>query len=354
MSYGGESNAKRIARAQTWCFMLKLLGYAKPPEELRALVLAGPCAGDIQALHAFGVPPENVTAVDTDADAIRSSMVIEPNADYRHGDILKVVTAKGRKRKNRKPPKRYDLIFLDYCSPISDRAVRKSVRVAKAALVNGGIFCTGFMYGRESHGARDGVKLGRVISEEAARMMEAGELVETPALLRGWQRKGIDPKELRSEIPEMTGKVKAAARSALSITSRVHLLQCSMMRFSVEQRMILFNVGHVAYRSGRRSDSGRSVGVPMLYYMAKGLQFLGTPSHRKLSRHYYRATEQFDSEDTYYVEHFPDDPDGEHIRRLAIALAEARGSRLAAQVLNLKTQQVAAWLAWKTRNEAAA
>lgn len=355
MSYGGESNAKRIARASAWMAMMDMLpqfddpGY-KLPGALRALVLAGPNAGDIRTLGALGVLPWHVTAVDIDPDAIRSSQEIEPDADYRVGDVLEVVT---RRRKKRKPLK-YDLIFLDYCSPISERAVRKSVRVAKAALINGGVFCTGFMYGRENGAAREGVKKARELSDAMADYaMEAPpEDFVTPAMKRMLDHKGLSP-EVYSQLDRhgLTGKAKKAAEVGLKLISRVNLLQHMTVRVGIEHGIVLFNVGHVSYRSGRRTRTGRSSGVPMLYYMGKGYQLLGRPSRSKFMRQYDRLTQDFDENGMFYIERVEDDTDGEKVRALAVKIARRYSSHVAGDFLNLNPRTVAAWLAWETMRE---
>lgn len=86
----------------------------------------------------------------------------------------------------------------------------------------------------------------------------------------------------------------------------------------------------------------------MFYYMARGLQFLGHLSRRKLERHYKRAAAEFDANETFYAEYVPDDPDGDRLREKVVDIARAKGSTYASELFNLKRQQVAAWLAWET------
>jgi hypothetical protein len=353
MSYGGESNAKKIARLRVWLEMLRHTEKTKDVRESRALVLAGPEAGDIRALMALGVLPENITAVDVDPEALESSRRIVPAANYVLGDVLKVVSKKRRKKKT----KRYDMVFLDYCSPISERAVQKSVRVAKEALVNNGYFCTGFMYGREGPGAREGVSIGRETFMESVEMLRDKIIAPTPAILRNMVDNGVDMSngdfyslaEAISRGPEsFRGKNRQVIEKALNITARVSYLQNRMLDNSLKHGMVLFNTGYFAYRSGRRTKSGHSSGVPMIYYLSRGLQFLGKLPKKRLKRHYLTEASKFDMEEAFCVGHLPDDPDGEGLRRCVMSFARKSGSAYAADLFNLNKRTVAAWLAWDT------
>lgn len=344
MSYGGESNAKRIARAKSWMYMLIQLKSKKPPDQLRALVLSGPIAADVRVLGTMGVPPQNVTAVDIDEKAIKSSMIIEPDADYQLGDVLDVVRRSRKKLIGRK----YDLIFLDYCSAISQRTVTKSVRVAKEALINGGIFATGFMYGREGIDAREGVKrseehMDRHHEAMLKKYKETGELPLSKAMIRNAERSGFSAEQLAEII---TGTMSDPQMR--NIIKRVNLLQTMMLDTALTHGMVLFNTGHVSYRSGRRVEDGRSSGVPMLYFFSQGYQFHKSMGRRKLERQYRQLATSFDETGTYFTDHVPDDPDGEYLKKFAIEASEPHGSALAAQLLNLKRQQIAAWKAWET------
>jgi len=348
MSYGGESNAKKAARVIAWNTLLSYAGRRKNPEDFRALVLAGPVAGDIRTLRAFGVPSKNITAVDTDPAAIESSRLIAPNANYVLGDVLKVAS----RRRRRRPPLKYDVIFLDYCSPISERAIQKSVRVAKAALVNGGAFCTGFMYGREGPGAREGVKFGREMTLLTKKVVEEGVIEPTPAMLRGVAQYGLteaDFHAMRNIDPDsLKGEMKRDFEKVMNKSSRILYLQNRVFVTSMDYGMVLFNTGSVTYRSGRRTTDGRSSGVPMLYFMSKGLQFLGHLPRRKLEQHYLRAVAEFDTDETFHCEDIHDDPDGTRLRRIAVEFARTRGSAYVAELFGFNPRTVAAWLAWDT------
>lgn len=350
MGYGGESNAKKVARAYAWMSMFSVHGEdTESISDRRFLVLAGPEAGDIKTLIGFGASPENITAVDVDEGALESSRRIEPRVNYQLGDVLAVVT---RRHGKGKKPKRYDVIFLDYCSPISARVVRKSIQVAKVALTNGGMFCTGFMYGREGPDACAGVDRGRQVLQErqVLQAFAAERYLAVPALLRLMERMGYEYEDVIKSLGEgpLTTKEKLAAKRARNLSARVYLLRELMLRESLQSKMAMIHLGHLGYRSGRRNKSGRSTGVPMLYYVCRGYQLIGNPTSSKVRRMIAKEEQKFNEEGTRIIEYFGDDPDGKCLKSLALHIANKWGSQRAAQLLNLKRQQVAAWRAWET------
>ena len=136
--YGGESNAKKLARVLLWDH----LQHVHVASHGRILVLAGPEAGDIRTLQALGIDPRNIVAVDTDPEHIAKSREIAPDAEYILGDVFEAVREFDRDT--------FDVMFFDFCSTVSRDTLLSCLRAAKHGLKDFGLLAIGNMYGRES------------------------------------------------------------------------------------------------------------------------------------------------------------------------------------------------------------
>lgn len=144
-TYGGESNAKKLARAQFWRWMFTLFVGSEIPgsdadlrgmlnrirREITAadyhlasetaarcvptakvLVLCGPHGCDARVAASFGFRPENILAVDRDPAAIESAAAELAThglgrVRLQVGDFVDALRAE-----------RFDIVFFDSCSPI--------------------------------------------------------------------------------------------------------------------------------------------------------------------------------------------------------------------------------------------
>jgi len=363
MAYGGESNAKRLARARFWIEAL----FARhgetvytpecPNDEENALVLCGPEGADVRILVELGFSEDRIVAVDSSRDYIEYTRERYPAATCICGELSKVISQKRFRR-------HFHYMLLDFCSPISKRLGVSVARTAAFGLKHRGVLGAGFMYGREGPGCREHLaRIRKRMSDPSSLVARLGgdaeqtlDAVAESVAAKYQGEKHLEVKKLALEYYSqndlwggvMTEMKKGRRPTTLAQLSRTHLMHEIISDAALQFGYILDEWAMHFYRSGRRVGK-RSVGVPMMYYQAvcdrpnksrKGLRRL-----RDL-----RIVQNL--QDTMHRSSFiRDDPDGEVIKKAAVDLARMGGSARAAEILNLKRQQVAAWLAWETMRE---
>ncbi len=159
MGYGGETNAKKLARFNLWMEMLETEEFDLQWANIgRFLVLCGPDRGDVNYLDARinakincnGMitkhpPNELIVAVDEDIDALESALDLEDtnlctNVIYKHAAVLDV--AKEYRRE-------FSVVYLDLCSNISNKTLDTAVGVISSGMRDQGMFAMTVMMGRE-------------------------------------------------------------------------------------------------------------------------------------------------------------------------------------------------------------
>lgn len=348
--YGGESNAKKLARLQFWLDTLHLrlhaIGDVQKLDRLRALVLAGPEAADVRTLHAMDVPLKNITAVDINRSCIESSAAVLPGANYVCADVHEVA---------RKARRGYDVVFLDFCCPLSAKTVDQAVSIASLALKDRGVFGMGVMYGRENPTAREHIGelreslAGRVPRDDRERLVQfvADMVASEPAAQRLLASTGRTVEETADWMMQnMPGKRESDA--ALAKATRGRFAVALVLERARRLGFLLHSASFYFYRSGRRVKE-RSVGTPMMYYAAICHRPMRRVSAKTLSRQGMRLIAMDNITDGGYLLHdFGDDPDGEDVKKAAVQYARILGSTRTAELLNLKPGTVASWLAWDT------
>ena len=327
MAYGGESNAKKVARLKAWWQALDFMPGGGMPDDLkkiRALVIAGPEAADVRVLRGSGVLPEHVVAVDVDPEALESSRAVVPEATYLHGDFIDVC----RRRKYRRA---FDLLFIDMCSTLGEDVLVKAMQAVAFAGRHRCVLILGHMYGREQGLAASAIRAA-VEDEEAFWAQERHRAKTTEGRLTAAQ-------------------VRQAFKKATAVISRHCVVSTAFEIRACAHGLRVVNLGFVSYRSGRRSK-GRSCGVPMIYhiYWCSRLVRRTRRERAQAGLRMYEEIERIRNfADTTGTDLLMDDPDGTHLRAEALQLSDAFGTAQAADLLNLKPGQIAAWRAWRTR-----
>jgi hypothetical protein len=334
VAYGGESNAKKLARWTAWWQALDFMpdgGSQDALKKVKALAIAGPEAADIRVLRGSGVLPENVVAVDVDPDAIESSRAIVPEATYLHGDFVDIC----RHRRYRRV---FDLLFIDLCSTLGDDVLIKTMQAVAFAGRHRCVVILGHMYGREQGDAASAIK--SVAKDKEAFWGDPENVAEVggPASTEAQERMIV------KKVAALTSR-HSVVNAAFQIRARTHGLS-------------VVSLGFVAYRSGRRFK-GRSCGVPMLYHifwcsrLARRTRREEAQTCLAMLREA-RQIRRFTGTEESGVHVVGDDPDGVRLRDEALRLSDVFGTAEAADLMNLKPMQIAAWRAWRTRRIRAA
>ena len=108
MTYGGESNAKKLARLHIWNWF----SFHRKCGAVRKLaVLSGPQACDVRVAIALGFDSHSIVAIDRDAAALREAKALlgelGSGVDWRCSDFEDVVSNES-----------FSAVFMDSCSPI--------------------------------------------------------------------------------------------------------------------------------------------------------------------------------------------------------------------------------------------
>ena len=306
MGYGGESNAKKLARATLWNHIWRIRWKGGQNTDDRILVLVGPEAADIRCLRALEVDPRRVTAVDTNAEHIEASRALVPEANYVAGDVFDYLAGEGRKG--------FDVMFLDFCGPTSAKCMDDVAKgVMHGLRRNEGIVAIGHMYGRERK------ESGRRINKHKS-------------VLRNSKKGKKSQKTVKGKM-----RITAAARAA-------YWFKALAERF-VGGRMLESTVAFITYQSSRKASHG----VPMFYvaWIVHRLpRMLGKLGWDEANMAFSRKLGK-----VVLMKELGGDPDGKKVREEALYWAESYPSVRVADFLNLKRQQVAAWKAWRTMRE---
>jgi hypothetical protein len=327
MAYGGESNAKKMARMKAWWQALDFMpggGMPADLEKVKAFVIAGPEAADIRVLRGSGVLPEHVVAVDVDPRAIESSRAVVPEAKYLRGDFVDIC-------RHRKYRRAFDLLFIDLCSTLGDDVLIKAMQAVAFAGRHRCVLVLGHMYGREQGLAASAIR--SVVEDREADWTERSRKVqgEEPILTEAQQRRVF--------------------QKVASVVSRHSVVDAAFEMRARTHGLCVVGLGYVAYRSGRRSR-GRSCGVPMIYHIYWCAR-LARRTRREEAQTALAMYEEIDQVRNFTgkagTDLLADDPDGTHLRAEALQLSDVFGTAQAADLLNLKPGQIAAWRAWRTR-----
>lgn len=140
MSYAGESIAKKIARARAYEFAVKCLP-ADRRGRATVLALAGPEAGDLGPIRAFGVTdaPADVMLVDLEEGGLRCAAREWPGVHVFHGPLHEA-----------RPPWPVDLAVLDWCGHGDTPLACRSYRAISGRLRFGSVIVVTYLRGRES------------------------------------------------------------------------------------------------------------------------------------------------------------------------------------------------------------
>ena len=136
--YGGESPAKTICRNLFWSDVeSRMKGkFCKS----KFLVLAGDEAGDVRNLYSRGA--KHVTAVDIIPQALYESKAIFAR-HYPQNSVKWTIGDVGN------TPGKFDVVFLDWCTFATNKALENSFRIAKRKVRSGGFLALGFSYTRQ-------------------------------------------------------------------------------------------------------------------------------------------------------------------------------------------------------------
>jgi hypothetical protein len=144
-TYAGDSPNKKHARLMFWSKVLANLHRANMNGFF--LVLASREGGDISTLMGFGVPPEQIIAVDLEREALeicdeKLRREFPSYVGYKlvHGDVCDVA----RSLKNRAAA-----VFLDFCNYLSPDVSKMSADCVDRAAMMNAMVGVGFMRGRE-------------------------------------------------------------------------------------------------------------------------------------------------------------------------------------------------------------
>jgi hypothetical protein len=329
-TYKGDSPAKKLVRLKFWQTVRSALGDRRFFDG-RYMVLAGREGADVRCLRALGANESRMLAVDREQRAA-ASVAERYRCAVAVGNVGDVAT----QSENRQA---FDAVLLDFCSPISDAAICDVARAAAFCLRDRGVLGVGFMYGRE-----------RALSSE--RM----------APFRGWCDAvvGGETEEEAGErmadlLPSDFGTMSAAppyihARSQAefaAVGARLQLYGSALTK-RLSQKYPIGAYG--IWGSHYVSQSRRSKGIPMMYVatrivrMRKRLSMGGRAESSMLARMQHAEPER-----PYYLPPLRLGETEAGVRDLAIRMVRGgTSSASVADLLNLSTATVAAWLAHDT------
>lgn len=137
MSYAGESIGKKFARLEFWSLRnFKLLNQ----KGRKILIFASAEGGDASCLLGFGVPPENILAIDTDPTACESFRLKFPDVECLNCSSDDVHKAK--------PGLKLDVAYLDFCGALSNNTTNM-VRNILPLIKTSGVLGVTFLKGRD-------------------------------------------------------------------------------------------------------------------------------------------------------------------------------------------------------------
>ena len=351
MSYEGDTSAKKLARAALWLRTFERATF--DPRQARVLVLSGPSAGDASAVQAFGVQPENIWAVDVDGSAIEKARLLHPDVRFAESDALDFC---------KKHRHEFDIIFLDFCSPLSRPKVQYLVQCATWACKHNAFVGAGFMYGRE------GPHLRKILDEirDQFRSNLARTQTASDAELESWLeyvRETLPPQYRHCELTpdghrthmrdeSMSGGVLAKNMNGFA---RWQAARRFIREVGLDSGVIIFSAAMQLYRSSRRVGRKLKPGTPMLYYMGRFVRPFRRVSRRVLEQHWWRSVDAFETRFGLEVSASIQDPDNVALRKAAVRAARLLAPekrRHIAGLYGVSREQLAAWLAVDTRHTA--
>lgn len=295
MSYGGESNAKKMARLCAWRDIINEWHAGNPNQgHPKVLVLSGPHAHDVRVATSFGVPAENITAVDSNPAALAAAKRENKQFGVRwiRGNCFDVL--------DNEP---FGIIFLDFCKTFKSAYDEVWPRLLKSTWGRpigpprrGGQaytahFCIAGMYGRDGQRPR------------AATRQEQEQSMEFLKYLYG---DDVKAKPLKTVPSDAWRTVQAFTNAG-----------ATAKQFGA-QLIPLFAISYQSYRANRR-------GVPMLYWAGTLLKCLGPRAARRHFRKHV-VGDWYESEDWALLmgdalpQCYGSDPSGEELRSIALGL----------------------------------
>jgi hypothetical protein len=324
MSYGGETDSKRIARYLLWSSIRRKLQerFVVGPH----VVLCSSEAGDVRTLVALGADPKGIFAVDSDASALAHARahIVGGGVNFVHGDVAEVATSL-------KPL----AAFLDFCGPIG-HATALTTLVVSNSIARSGVLAGGFMRGRDRCQSLEQPIAAALMNRRTRRFLDSAAVARrgdpvaarlAHVLLRS---DALDPIELYREIhEEYARKNKRPPGWA----------RTSLVRREVFGCVSAIGQGHAMagkFRTGGGSISYQGAGVPMVY-ATHGCNIL-------------IPVEDLGFRVAEFWQHVDIDSrlSRQTLRSLVVKLARANGSEAAALALNLPAPKVRAWLAHDT------
>lgn len=323
-SYGGESNAKKIARAIMWSeFRTLCVASGRDPSWVPVAALCGPYGHDVRCARAHGF--NNVTAIDRDPEAIRNArgLLGDAAADWRVDDFCEVLRREA-----------FGVVFLDSCS-----LVLQVTREVFPSMV-----------------AQAGRKVGAVLDPDRRRARDLHMVIVGVGGIYGRDARFLD--DTFAGEPDLR---------------RIGQVTSEMVDIAASDFAYCFPTLAVSYTSRRKKEDGGVAQSPMLYaaarYWATGEAWraeLSTKPYRALdpvngrveqvvagsrkNRRFLASISKRETKrDGIRFERLGHDLDGARVRRMTINAAKQWGTGVAADTFCVDEGTVRAWLAHDTR-----
>lgn len=143
MKFVHDTIGKKITRLEVWLHIKMMMG-DKAFKKARILVLAGPDGADLGIALNLGADPKNLLAIDISRECVTRTKWLYPEVRVEKKHLAKLID-EGKERP-------FDVLFLDFCSPMSEQ----SLSLVNTAIIGGGtpdaIFAYTFLCGREMPG----------------------------------------------------------------------------------------------------------------------------------------------------------------------------------------------------------
>lgn len=147
-TYRGESIGKKFARLIYWRTVKTWFGVERFVSG-KHLFLASREGGDAAALYAFGVPFENMIAVDREKEAIQAFSDVWPDVPAFHDEASEVA---------RQFRKRLLSVTLDFCTWATEDVLDTAATCAMNGLNDGGVLSVWTMRGRENKETMEAIR----------------------------------------------------------------------------------------------------------------------------------------------------------------------------------------------------
>lgn len=140
-TYLGETLAKKVARLEAHFHARALLGGQSAYAAATHLCLASRVAGDASVLAGFDVPGEQIWMLERNAFAAEQARPRLTRGEHLVVDDVEQFSFRESRRFNH--------VFLDFCSPLTERLEATIFRVTRNLVVDAGVLTVGMMYGRD-------------------------------------------------------------------------------------------------------------------------------------------------------------------------------------------------------------